>query len=256
MNHFLQGVSRAVAHTFTLPDTMLEIGSYQVTGQEHLPNLKSLFPDHEYQGMDMRKGPGVDIIANVEEMPMEDESVGTVIALNLFEHVRCFWKGFDEIYRVLRPGGAFFVSCPFFLHRHSYPNDYWRFTPDAFSYLLEKYPQKLIGLQGPSNKPLQIWALAYKAPAPVITAELHQQFKRAMQRFAYEPVPLWKNLRYSLASLISGKRPFDTFMNVNRWETIVLGNEGPAPSGILGGKQSEINKPILEIVKEKKFLSE
>ena len=34
MNQFLHGVTQAVAQTFTLPDTMLEIGAYQVQGQE------------------------------------------------------------------------------------------------------------------------------------------------------------------------------------------------------------------------------
>jgi SAM-dependent methyltransferase len=172
----------------------------------------------------MRKGPGVDILGNVEDLPMEDNSVGTVIALNLFEHVRCFWKGFDEVYRVLRPGGAFFVSCPFFLHRHSYPNDYWRFTPDAFAYLLEKYPQKLIGFQGPANKPLQVWAIAFKDPAPIITPELHQQFQSAMRIYAHQPVSKWRKLRYSLGRMICGRSPFATFLDMNNWETTVIGS--------------------------------
>ena len=44
MNHFLNGVARAVAETFVLPEPILEIGSYQVAGQEELINLRSLFP--------------------------------------------------------------------------------------------------------------------------------------------------------------------------------------------------------------------
>lgn len=224
MNQFLHGVTQAVAQTFTLPDTMLEIGAYQVQGQEYYSNLRKLFPHHEYQGLDMRKGPGVDILGNVEDLPMEDNSVGTVIALNLFEHVRCFWKGFDEVYRVLRPGGAFFVSCPFFLHRHSYPNDYWRFTPDAFAYLLENYPQKLIGFQGPANKPLQVWAVAFKDPTPIITPELHQKFQSAMRTYAHQPVSQWRKFRYSLGRMICGRSPFATFLDMNNWETTVIGS--------------------------------
>ena len=222
MNQFLHGVTQAVAKTFTLPDTMLEIGAYQVQGQEYYSNLRELFPHHEYQGLDMRKGPGVDILGNVEDLPMEDNSVGSVIALNLFEHVRCFWKGFDEVYRVLRPGGAFFVSCPFFLHRHSYPNDYWRFTPDAFAYLLEKYPQKLIGFQGPANKPLQVWAIAFKEPAPIITPEVHQKFQSAMRLYAHQPVSKWRKFRYSLGRMLCGRSPFATFLDMNKWETTVV----------------------------------
>ena len=222
MNQFLHGVAQAVSQTFSLPDTMLEIGADQVPGQESYSNIRSLFPHHEYQGLDMRKGKGVDIIGNVEDLPIEDDSVGTVIALNLFEHVRCFWKGFDEVYRVLRPGGAFFVSCPFFLHRHSYPNDYWRFTPDAFAYLLEKYPQKIIGYQGPANKPLQVWAIAFKEPALIITPELHRKFQEALKLFAYQPASKLREFRYLLGRLLCGRSPFATFLDRNKWETSVL----------------------------------
>jgi SAM-dependent methyltransferase len=175
---------------------------------------------------------------------MEDNSVGTVIALNLFEHVRCFWKGFDEVYRVLRPGGAFFVSCPFFLHRHSYPNDYWRFTPDAFAYLLEKYPQKLIGFQGPANKPLQVWAIAFKDPAPIITPELHQKFQTAMRIYAHQPVSKWRRLRYSLGRMICGRSPFATFLDMNNWETTVIGSsEKNIPTSVTTPKANLTQAP-------------
>ena len=44
MNHFLHGVVRALSETFTLPGPILEIGSYQVAGQESIGNLRELFP--------------------------------------------------------------------------------------------------------------------------------------------------------------------------------------------------------------------
>ena len=47
MNRFLHGVARAVAETFDLPEPILEIGSYQVAGQEGIANLRSLFPGRE-----------------------------------------------------------------------------------------------------------------------------------------------------------------------------------------------------------------
>src|SRR5579871_1871530 len=43
MNRFLFGVARAVTETFTLPEPILEIGAYQVDGQEQL-SLRRLFP--------------------------------------------------------------------------------------------------------------------------------------------------------------------------------------------------------------------
>ena len=88
MNAFLNGVARAVAETFDLPEPILEIGSYQVEKQRDLANLRGLFPDNLYQGIDIRPGPGVDLVGNVEELPHLDGSVGTVLALSTFEHVR------------------------------------------------------------------------------------------------------------------------------------------------------------------------
>src|SRR5205823_9415180 len=87
MNRFLHGVTRAVAETFALPGPILEVGSFQVAGQEDIANLRSLFPAQEYLGIDVRPGPGVDLVADVEALPQADASVGTVIAMNTFEHV-------------------------------------------------------------------------------------------------------------------------------------------------------------------------
>ncbi len=107
MNRFLHGVARAVTETFDLPEPILEIGSYQVPGQERIANLRTLFPGKEYIGIDARPGPGVDVVADVEELPFSDASIGTVIAMSTFEHVPRFWRGFDEVHRVLRPTAHF-----------------------------------------------------------------------------------------------------------------------------------------------------
>ena len=80
---------RAFGETFALKGPILEIGAYQVAGQESL-DLRGLFPGRDYIGLDMRPGPGVDCVASAEKLPQADASIGTVIACNTFEHVRCF----------------------------------------------------------------------------------------------------------------------------------------------------------------------
>ena len=77
MNRFLRGVARATIESFALPDPVLEIGSYQVEGQEDLIDLRGLFPGRPYTGVDFRAGPGVDLVADVEKLPLPDASVGT-----------------------------------------------------------------------------------------------------------------------------------------------------------------------------------
>src|SRR5438876_7332901 len=187
MTPFLHGLSRAVVESFALPEPIVAIGSYQVEGQEAIADLRGLFPGREYYGLDMRKGPGVDLVENVEALSLPDESVGTVIALSTFEHVAHFWRGFDEVQRVLRPDGVFFVCCPFHFHIHEYPSDYWRFTPQALQMLLEAYPSKLIAWQGPQTRPANVWAVACCPEHPPITPEMFANYRRLMTTYARQP---------------------------------------------------------------------
>src|SRR4051812_13544466 len=112
MNRFLRGVVRATAEAFPLGGPVLEVGSYQVAGQEQLADLRPFFPGRAYVGLDARAGPGVDLVGDVEALPQSDGSFGTVLALSTFEHVPHFWQGFSEVHRVLRSDGAFLVACP------------------------------------------------------------------------------------------------------------------------------------------------
>jgi SAM-dependent methyltransferase len=219
MNQFLNGVARAVAETFDLPGPILEIGSYQVPGQEEIADLRALFRARPYVGVDVRTGPGVDQVADVEALPQADNSIGTVIAMNTFEHVPRFWRGFEEIRRVLRPDGALFLSCPFYFHIHDYPSDYWRFTPEALRLLLREYPSQILGWQGPAKRPASVWALAFREARPAITPHQFEQYRRLLSRYARQPLSRRRQWRYRLGRWLCGRGPFAPYLDQERWET-------------------------------------
>jgi SAM-dependent methyltransferase len=219
MNRFLHGVARAVAETFDLPEPILEIGSYQVAGQEALADLRSLFPGKEYLGVDARPGPGVDQVADVEDLPFGDASFGTVIAMSTFEHVPRFWRGFEEVQRVLRPDGAFLVSCPFYFYIHAFPDDYWRFTPQALELLLADYPSRLTGWHGPAKRPANVWALALGEEAPPITGQQFDEYRECLARHAHQPLEWGRKVRYGLARVFCGRGPFAPYLDQEKWET-------------------------------------
>jgi SAM-dependent methyltransferase len=228
MNPMLRGLVRAVAETFTLPGPVLEVGSYQVAGQEGFADLRAFFPGRPYVGLDRRPGPGVDLVADVEALPLADASTGSVLALGTFEHVAHFWRGFAEIARVLRPGGALLVACPFYFHIHAHPNDYWRFTPGAFELLLADYPSKIIGWHGPPTRPANVWALAFRAGRPPITAAEYALYQARMRQHARMPLPWPRRLRYSLGRLLCGTGPFAPYLQRERWQTRCLNPQPPA----------------------------
>jgi SAM-dependent methyltransferase len=219
MNLLMRGLVRAVAESFPLPGPILEVGSYQVEGQEDIADLRSFFPGQSYLGVDARPGPGVDMVADVTNLPQSNASVGAVLAMSTFEHVTHFWKGFEEIYRVLRPDGALLVACPFYFHIHAHPSDYWRFTPAALKLLLEPYPSKIIGWHGPATYPANVWALAFREEHPPITPAQYDHYLRLMKHHARMPLPWARRLYYQLGRLLFGRRPFAPYLEREYWQT-------------------------------------
>jgi SAM-dependent methyltransferase len=222
MNTLLRGMVRAVAETFDLPGPILEVGSYQVEDQEDIADLRSLFPGRPYVGLDMRPGQGVDLVGEVEALPQADASVGTVVALETFEHVRRFWKGFEEVRRVLRPDGALLVAAPFHFHIHSHPYDYWRFTPDAYRLLLEDYPSKIIGWHGPTSRPANVWCLAFREERPAITAAQFDRYQMLLKQYARMPLPWTRRLRYNVGRVLFGRRIFAPWLDREKCQSECL----------------------------------
>jgi SAM-dependent methyltransferase len=222
MNPFIRGMVRAVTETFALPGPILEVGSYQCDGQADIADLRSLFSGRHYTGIDVRPGPGVDQIANVEALPYPDASFGTVLALETFEHVARFWRGFEEIRRVLRPDGALLVSSPFYFHIHPHPNDYWRFTPEALKLLLDAYPSKIIGTHGPTTRPAGVWALAFREGRTPITDTEYRVYQARMNSYARMPLPWIRKLSYRLGSWLCGHRPFAPYLERDSWHSVCL----------------------------------
>jgi SAM-dependent methyltransferase len=219
MNQFLNGVARAVGEVFDLPAPILEIGSYQVEGQKDIADIRPFFSGRPYIGVDVRPGPGVDQVADVESLPHADASIGTVIALSTFEHVPHFWRGLEEIYRVLRPDGALFISCPFNVHIHNYPSDYWRFTPESFEILLRDYPCKILGWHGPARRPENVWAVAFREGCRPISRDQFERYRVLVKRYGRQPSPWPRQLRYRLGRLLCGQRPFAPYLEQQRWES-------------------------------------
>jgi SAM-dependent methyltransferase len=158
---------RLVAETFDCPAPVHEFGSYQVEGQEGYANLRSMFPGKTYLGCDMRPGPGVDRVEDVSAIGLPDASAGTVLCIETFEHVFEVRRAFDEVFRILQPGGVFVITSPLNFRIHGYPDDYWRMTPNCLRRMMSSYEARLTGYQGHSSFPHSVMGMGIKAPAPL-----------------------------------------------------------------------------------------
>jgi len=154
---------RMVSEIFDPPQPVVEIGSLQVPGQEGYADLRPLFPNKLYLGIDMCKGLGVDAIADGEQLPIRDASVGTFVIIDTLEHVKLPWKVLDSICRALRPDGIVIATSVMDFPIHNYPEDYWRFTPEGLKLLLQKFPVRIIGAQGHKEHPGSVFGVGLKS---------------------------------------------------------------------------------------------
>jgi hypothetical protein len=146
--------------------------------------------------------------------------------------------------RVLRPDGVLLVSCPVYFHIHSYPSDYWRFTPEALDVLLQDYPTRVLGWHGPKNRPLNVWALAFREQHRELSADQYARYRQLLGKYAHEPVPFIKQCRYRLARLICGRGPVGPYLEQDRWETVCRKRESnPSPGSAVGNSTSGRTSP-------------
>lgn len=122
---------------------VLEVGSLDVNG-----SVREYFGAEWYVGIDRQPGKGVDYIASSHDMKIDTRggsetfvlptrSVDVVVSTEVLEHDEKFWLSLQQIYRVLRPGGWFLLTCRGIdFPKHDFPGDYYRFTVPAIQYLL------------------------------------------------------------------------------------------------------------------------
>ena len=111
---------------------ILDIGSFDKDGNY---NYGLILNEKKwtYQGLDLREGNNIDIVVEspYDWNEIEDESYDLVITGQAFEHIEFFWLTLEEIKRVLKPGGLFFIIVPSTGPVHKNPYDCYRFNDTA-----------------------------------------------------------------------------------------------------------------------------
>lgn len=90
----------------------------------------------------------VDLVGDAHDLPLNDNSVDTVICNAVLEHVHDPYRVAAELKRVLKPGGYLYAEMPFMFFFHGYPNDYTRFTQEGMRRLFGEFDDMKIGISG------------------------------------------------------------------------------------------------------------
>ncbi|MHA1729904.1 MAG: methyltransferase domain-containing protein [Promethearchaeota archaeon] len=108
--------------------SVLEVGAYDVNGSLR-PIIKMWNPS-QYIGVDIQKGPGVDVICNAEDLEERfgSESFDIILSSDTLEHIYNWRGAISNIKKICKPNGILILSVPSIgFPYHSYPHDYWRY---------------------------------------------------------------------------------------------------------------------------------
>jgi SAM-dependent methyltransferase len=116
---------------------VLEVGAYDVNGSVR-PTLEAHGPT-SYLGVDQSDGPGVDVVADVADLPaMYPDGFDLVVSTEMLEHVPDWRTAIRAMVDLVAPGGhlAITTRSPGF-PEHRFPIDTFRYTPEQLREILE-----------------------------------------------------------------------------------------------------------------------
>ena len=200
---------------------VLEVGSYDVNGSLR-PILESWGPA-EYVGVDIERGPGVDVVCRAEDVVelFGKESFDIVISTELLEHVKDWRVVISNIKNICTTNGTILITTRSYGFRyHGHPYDFWRFEladmehifSDCIIKKLEEdnlAPGVFIKAQKPTRfieKDLSDYEL-YSIIADKRVRELDEQVLRAFRK-GYRRRVFFRSLEKSVKKSMSGMRRF------------------------------------------------
>ena len=92
----------------------------------------------EYIPLDVQRRPGLKTMGSVLDLPFRDESLDSILCLQVLEHVPDPGQALREFFRCLKPGGTLLVSVPHLAYLHNEPHDYFRYTRHGLDELLRR----------------------------------------------------------------------------------------------------------------------
>jgi SAM-dependent methyltransferase len=103
--------------------------------------------------IDVEPGPGVDVVADAQNMPqIPSDSADCVVIVSVLQHLPSPQRVIDEAFRILRAGGIIYVDVPFIFAYHRDPEDFNRFSVPGLEALCCRFEKIASGsVRGPAS---------------------------------------------------------------------------------------------------------
>ena len=137
LNYFLQN--------FNKTGTIIEIGTKRWNGVRN--TRRDYWPEAQHIGVDYLEGEDVDMVVDAMKLSetFGENYADAIFTASTFEHISKPWIAAQEILKVLKPNGVWFCQSHFNFPEHGFPNDYMRFSTEAWKVLFEGCSEIIVG---------------------------------------------------------------------------------------------------------------
>ncbi|MFC1598177.1 class I SAM-dependent methyltransferase [Patescibacteria group bacterium] len=128
--------------------TFLDIGAGRSVYKKILPaGIEYHALDYEETEGGYNKDSSLDIVGDVQDMPIENNTYDSILCSEVLEHVPHPAQAAKEIMRVLKPGGTAIITVPFLGYYHDEPYDFFRFTKHGLRILFSDAGAEIVEQQ-------------------------------------------------------------------------------------------------------------
>jgi len=165
-----------------------DFGGPSAGPQVSLPLAREFFPGASYIRFAPPKAWPGDPREYWNTLHLPSGSAGTVLCLDCLGQVFEVQEAWDELLRVLAPGGVLVVSLPLSSPGVAAPDDYWRLTPNCLMRLMQPLAARVVGWLGPTEFPHTVLGVGFKAPLPAELPHAVGAFLHEAQTWAAQGV--------------------------------------------------------------------
>jgi SAM-dependent methyltransferase len=197
---------KAIARFFQ--GRVLEIGSGNRRLEKYLSfQIRYISLDYPPSGKRYRQNPHV--WGDASHLPFRNNTLDGTALLEVIEHLPTPQIAFQEISRVLKPGGIGVITTPFLYPIHDAPHDFGRLTSYQFFHLAKKAGLE-ITLMEERGSPLETATLL--ASLALAKTALRALEKRSLSGVVFLPAMLLVPILNMLGRILSTLLPVNGFM--------------------------------------------
>jgi len=163
---------------------VLDIGA-GITNPENIPPNVVLMDAVHYANLDL--------VSTCAHLPFLDGSFETVVSQAVFEHVSDPFLLAKEIFRILKPGGIFYLTTAFMQPLHGDPFHYFNMTANGLKRVLSGYEIEEIGME-PFQAPSYGMQMQMEAVLPYLNGEMESIFRKAIEFVTHRRADIDKDL--------------------------------------------------------------